>query len=84
MYKIGFKQLLGIFLSLIFLGVMVGGTASAQVYSLCTGQVSLAMPDGTLVDAWGPPAPAGLQSSCETHCPKPFHFRSSASNSTHW
>ena len=52
MYKKILKRFTGVLLSLIFLGAMVG-TASAQVYDLCTGQVTLAMPDGTFVDAWG-------------------------------
>jgi FtsP/CotA-like multicopper oxidase with cupredoxin domain len=46
------KGFTGVIFSLIFLTVMVS-TASAQVYELCTGRVTLAMPDGTPVDAWG-------------------------------
>ena len=57
MYKIGLKRFIGIFLSLMFLGVMVGTASAVTDVFLRADTVMLTVPDGlggtTNVPMWG-------------------------------
>ena len=53
MYQKVIKKFTGIFISLLFLGVMAGTADAVTTFNMTAGPTTLTMPDSTVVPMWG-------------------------------